>query len=133
MRDRLVELLDGADLFLRNRANCDPAPLNDYDIEAMLDIAKICDEAARALESAIFLPCRVGDTLYQTYNEKVVELRVISIPILISTTGSFLSVTVQNGRFASISIDPDDFGKTVFLTREEAERALNGVDCNENV
>ena len=126
MHERLIELLDGADLFLRNRANSGPAPLNEYDVEAMLDIAKTCDETARALENAILLPCKVGDTLYQIFNEKVVELQVIAIPLLISTSGAFLSVTAQNGRFASISLDPADFGKTVFLTREEAERALKG-------
>lgn len=124
MKDRLIKELDSADLYLRDRALSDDAPLNEYDVEAMLDIAKICDEAARCLENAILLPCKVGDTVYRIFNEKVVELQVIAIPLLISTSGAFLSVTAQNGRFASISLDPDDFGKTVFLSREEAEAAL---------
>ncbi len=126
MRERLIKGLDSADLFLRNRALSDTAPLNEYDVEAMLDIAKTCDEAARALESAFLLPCNVGDTVYRIFNEKVVEWQVIAIPILISISGCFLSVTAQNGRFASISLDPADFGKSVFLTREDAERALEG-------
>ena len=49
--EKVIKLLDGADLFLRNRANSEPAPLNEYDIESMLDIAKLCDEAARIIES----------------------------------------------------------------------------------
>ena len=49
--EKVIKLLDGADLFLRNRANSEPAPLNEYDIESMLDIAKVCDEAARIIES----------------------------------------------------------------------------------
>ena len=48
--EKIIKLLDGADLFLRNRANSEPAPLNEYDIESMLDIAKVCDEAARIIE-----------------------------------------------------------------------------------
>lgn len=48
--EKVIKLLDGADLFLRNRANSEPAPLNEYDIESMLDIAKVCDEAARIIE-----------------------------------------------------------------------------------
>jgi hypothetical protein len=49
--EKIIKLLDGADLFLRNRANSEPAPLNEYDIESMLDIAKVCDEAARIIEN----------------------------------------------------------------------------------
>ena len=48
--EKIIKELDGADLFLRNRANSEPAPLNEYDIEALLDIAKVCDESARIIE-----------------------------------------------------------------------------------
>lgn len=48
--EKIIKELDGADLFLRNRVGAKPAPLNEYDIEALLDIAKICDEAARLIE-----------------------------------------------------------------------------------
>ena len=33
----IIKELDGADVFLRNRANSKPAPLNEYDIEILLD------------------------------------------------------------------------------------------------
>lgn len=42
----IVKGLDEADLFLRDRVNATPAPLNEYDIALLLDIAKVCDEAA---------------------------------------------------------------------------------------
>lgn len=48
--ERIIKELDGADVFLRDRANGKPAPLNDYDIEALLDIADICNDAARSIE-----------------------------------------------------------------------------------
>ena len=48
--EKIIKKLDGADLFLRNRAEAEPAPLNEYDVEALHDIAKICDEAARLIE-----------------------------------------------------------------------------------
>ncbi len=45
----IIKALDDADVFLRNRANAKPAPLNEYDIEILLDIAKICDEAVNII------------------------------------------------------------------------------------
>ena len=41
--------LDGADVFLRDRVNSKPAPLNEYDKAIMLDIAKTCDEAVKLI------------------------------------------------------------------------------------
>ncbi len=43
--EQIKKALDSADLFLRNRANAEPAPLNEYDKEELLDIAKICCNA----------------------------------------------------------------------------------------
>ena len=60
----IANALDDADLFLRDRANSSPTPLNEYDIAIMLDIAKVCDEAARMLERAIVSPVKVGDTVW---------------------------------------------------------------------
>ena len=54
------------------------------------------------------LPCRVGDTVYRL---QYVE----------QTPGRFV-VGVVEIEFALIWLD--EFGKTVFLTREEAEKAL---------
>lgn len=45
MTDDLVKKLDSADLFLRNRVKAKKSPLNEYDIEAMFDIADICNNA----------------------------------------------------------------------------------------
>lgn len=44
--NEIVKALDGADVFLRDRARSKPSPLNEYDIALLLDIAKTCDEAA---------------------------------------------------------------------------------------
>ena len=63
-REKLISDLDSADFFLRNRVNAKPAPLNEYDKEALLDIAEIAYKAARMLEKAIVTPCKVGDMVY---------------------------------------------------------------------
>lgn len=43
--EQIKTALDAADVFLRNRVNAKPTPLNKYDKEALLDIANTCDEA----------------------------------------------------------------------------------------
>ena len=48
--EQIINALDGADVFLRNRANSKPAPLNEYDIAELLDIAKICDKASNIIK-----------------------------------------------------------------------------------
>lgn len=59
----------------------------------------------------VVLPCKVGDTVYrlQYVEESPGRFIVGAVPI----------------KFALIWLD--EFGKTVFLTREEAEEALRGV------
>ena len=75
----------------------------------------------------VWLPCKVGDIVYRhraTYSAKrfmVREWRIIAI--VIDKTG----VTFRcYGRSENIHVffTPEDIGKTVFLTREEAEDAL---------
>ena len=56
----------------------------------------------------IVLPCKVGDTIYQTDGVRIYKSRVKQI---IYDTDN-------------IAFDERAIGKTVFLTREEAEKAL---------
>ena len=114
-RDRLIKSLDGADLFLRNRATPTDAPLNEYDMEIMRNIAKTCDEAARVLEKAIIPPCKVGDKIYQTDGVRIYESTISEITF---TTHKMICVT------ENIAFDERAIGKTVFLTKEEAEEKL---------
>ena len=63
----------------------------------------------------IVISCGVGDTVYQTDGISVYELEVFY-------------VSLRKGKpyyeTESIDFDDDAIGKTVFLTREEAEKAL---------
>ena len=131
MKERLIELLDGADLFLRNRINSKPAPLNEYDIEQLKDIAKVCDEAARTLERAIVPPCKVGDVVYKpiitddTHEPAIWDITISQISI---ETGKLFDEAYAVGTICKSnsgeSFDFKEIGKTVFLTKEEAEQAL---------
>ena len=75
-------------------------------------------------------PCKVGDTVYKVVNDKRVKR-----PYECKVVGCWFSedencnnahlVRYVNGVFdCSFSVPFTDFGKTVFLTEEEAEQAL---------
>lgn len=61
------------------------------------------------------LPCAVGDTVYTIYSDEDSSFIEESKVEEVSTHRVWIDSTY---------FDYDDFGKTVFLTREEAEAAL---------
>ena len=61
------------------------------------------------------LPCAVGDTIYTIYSDE--DSSFIEEPKVVE-------VSTHRVWIDSAYFDYDDFGKTVFLTREEAEAAL---------
>lgn len=73
----------------------------------------------------VVLPCRVGDIVYGFHGEKTI-LPMVAKWIETNTDGWCIAVqyTPMAPRFYGFS----DFGKTVFLTREEAERALQEME-----
>jgi len=65
----------------------------------------------------IIVPCKVGDTVYFALLGKIIEKQVFSIVAFSNSTRIYCGGTSEYFR-------PEDIGKTFFLTREEAEKAL---------
>ena len=84
--------------------------------DRLLELAD-ADRAGRL----VVLPCKVGDAAYWLHNGIITECRVHRIQM--NRTGLFICLKskVSHGAFRM-----DSIGKTVFLTREEAEAALKG-------
>ena len=74
-------------------------------------------------DRVVVLPCKLGDVVYGFYGEKTI-LPMVAKWIETNTDGWCIAVqyTPMAPRFYRFS----DFGKTVFLTREEAKRAMEG-------
>ena len=72
----------------------------------------------------VVLPCKVGDVVYGFYGEKTI-LPMVAKWIETDTDGWCIAAQYvpMAPRFYRFS----DFGKTVFLTREEAEAALEAM------
>lgn len=123
-------------------SDCDVRLENDYKkimaevkkINTFERLEEICD--AERDGRLVVLPCKKGDTVY-VYNLDVCDW-VMSPKVL-------TFVLCQSGWFVTLDMGstdkhPDgevwymklsDFGKTVFLTREEAEKALKGALKND--
>lgn len=65
----------------------------------------------------VVLPCKVGDTVYFALLGRIIEKQVFSIVSFSNSTRIYCDGTSEYFR-------PEDIGKTFFLTREEAEAAL---------
>lgn len=68
----------------------------------------------------VVLPCKVGDTVYFALLGKIIEKQVFSIVAFSNSTRIYCGGTSEYFR-------PEDIGKTFFLTREEAEKALEAM------
>ncbi len=99
--------------------------LKDYE-----DIAELCGGAdcLRELAEAdkdgrvVVLPCKVGDVVYGFHNNRQTILPMVAK--WIETNADGWTVAAQYAPMVPEFFQFSDFGKTVFLTREEAEKAL---------
>lgn len=121
---KLIRDLNSADLFLRNRTKCAPAPLNEYDIMLLQDAAKACDDAARLLEKSTIVPYSVGDTLYYI-NNRTGELETDTVKfITVTKNGAKPILEHHNIRFWETYM----FGYNVFWTEAEAVEAKKSLE-----
>ena len=75
----------------------------------------------------VVLPCKVGDTIFSIASGEVIAMTVESIHCWISGAWKISAHTNKESPYwKGYEISFDGFGKTVFLTRAEAEAALGG-------
>lgn len=93
---------------------------DNYDLDRLRELVE-ADREGRC----VVLPCKVGDTIYDISLAEIKESKVISISFIASKSTYHVSICAENYRHAiTLDIEIGDFGKTVFLTRKEAEAAL---------
>ena len=123
MRDRLIELLTD------NLPHCDNPLQDTYD--------EIVERLANHLieNGTILPPCKVGDTVYffSSVLEEVCESKVIKIEQNYYTPSNpfWFSIEYLSKQIGTQVIHipiNQAIGKTVFLTREDAEKALRERD-----
>ena len=85
------------------------------DLDRLEKLAE-ADKAGRL----VVLPCKVGDTVYFALLGRIIEKQVFSIVSFSNSTRIYCGGTSEYFR-------PEDIGKTFFLTREAAEKALKAM------
>ena len=111
------EAVETVKLALAAKHMVDLETLNNTPIRRLVELAE-ADKDGRV----VALPCRQGDELWtygnfphgrEAYRFTVSDVSTLNGRTVLNTLG-----------FGTIS--PEDFGKTVFFTREEAEKAMKG-------
>lgn len=76
----------------------------------------------------VMLPCKVGDRLYEVTGRKTISVYKVKA-IRVELFGLFIEWDIVEGFvWQSLSgINAGEIGRTVFLTREEAEKALEAM------
>ncbi len=105
----------------------------DMDHEAAEQLRHLCrncdlDRLEKLAEAdkegrVVVLPCKVGDVVYGFHGEKTILPMVVK---WIETCTNGWCIAVQYAPTAARFYQFSDFGKTVFLTSEEAKTALEG-------
>ena len=77
----------------------------------------------------VVLPCKVGDTVYEVTGRKTISVYKVKA-IRVELFSLFVEWDIVEGVVWQHinSINADEIGKTVFLTREEAEKALEAMN-----
>lgn len=87
-------------------------------------------EDAEEQRRLIVLPCNVGDTVFTKTRKTISSFEVKGF--FVGRDGDiFIRWNLIDGFYGPYRMDgfsPDKIGKTVFLTREEAEKALEGMN-----
>ena len=99
--------------------------INDSLFKANQEMGKDLAEWKKANDEdrLVVLPCKVGDVVYGFHQERTILPMVAK---WIETDADGWTVAAQYAPMAPKFYLFSDFGKTVFLTREEAEAALKG-------
>lgn len=100
--------------------------------EATACVEKLAEyETAEEEGRLVVLPCKVGDTVWMVHQRLTSTVNnVISKITVTELRGNRLNPIwfVIDGEYGRTSFHPSEIGKTVFLTREEAEKALKEMD-----
>lgn len=79
------------------------------------------------------LPCKVGDTVYVPTRNFVSELRITLMSVDTNDMAMYFSWLLNSGIYPNLDgFSGYELGKTVFLTREEAEKKLEEMKKNDN-
>ena len=130
MRDRLIEII--RDMECHPEKTCPNLYDDDACKKCIYDEGNVCDVFARKADyliknNVMVLPdIPFGTELYQIYGDKIYKLKLSSYMVRELDGQRILQWHLYDGKGFNGGGNVSEFGKTVFLTKEEAEQALKG-------
>lgn len=105
-------------------------------LAAYEDIAELCGGFDRLRELAeadkdgrvVVLPCKVGDTVFARLNNKSKYVCECKVKQIVVGNIGFVTFAPIGDPEREYDVSLRGFGKTVFLSREEAEKALHEME-----
>lgn len=99
------------------------ALFNGVDVDRMKELTEADKNGC-----VMIAPCKVGDTVYEVTSRKTIsEYRVKAIRVELFCTFIEWDIVAGFVDKSLFGVSVDEIGKTVFLTREEAESALEAM------
>lgn len=121
-RDRLIELIKKSEFYGENECvDCQNIELCNK-CSFHLDMSKLADYL---LDNGVIVPpCKVGDKVYVPSGDEGMDyVDEYQVKCFYCSSRGINRFYIECGTMGN-NFRPKDIGKTVFLTREEAERAL---------
>lgn len=113
------EAIETVKLALAAKHMVDLETLNNTPISRLVELAE-ADKDGRVL----ILPCKVGDTVWANLDGMRHTRKCVIEFANIGTHFTTIVFSTVDGLREQYGVNPSSFGKSVFLTREEAEKAL---------
>lgn len=127
--ERLTEKLDKMIWFKDQGLKIEPCEMNSHHCRMILE--KLADyEDLEEQGLLVRLPCKVGDTVYVPTRNFVSELRITMVSV--DMHEAYFSWILNSGIYPNLDgFSKSKLGKSVFLTREEAEKKLEEMKKND--
>lgn len=123
MRDRLIELLTtDVECTKDVHGDCSMCKYKYADDKCAKYLSEIIADYFLA-NGGIIPPCKVGDTVYTEVYGEIEGFVVLSIELAYTSKGFEGEFVSNNGKYPML-FSFENIGKTVFLSKEDAERAL---------
>ena len=101
-----------------------------YDMSEVSTIPQLAKQSIENLPpvNAVELPCEVGDTVYVINNNAIKEYLVGGFNVGMRSKSDSSLMVVLECTYPNIHLLADMIGSLVFLTQEEAEKALEDLE-----
>lgn len=122
----IQEVIDNLEVYTVGRLKNARVHITVEELQNQIDrLEQLAEEYKDSEEQGLLLrlPCKIGDVFFSTIsNGPADKCKVSSITIKSDET---FKIRLSSGYYRSVfEVTTDDIGKTVFLTKEEAEQAL---------